>query len=104
MNEAVRIDLQRVLQITIEMLDAAAGSNWDRVSQLDAVRNRQLHQREVAPLLTEDDRQVIATIVKHNQTLKVHADAARSALKQQMDRQPYNRRALQTYIRSSSTR
>lgn len=103
MNEAARIDLQRVLQITVEMLDAAAGSNWDRVSQLDAVRNRHLHKHE-AGSLTEDDRQIIASIVKHNQTLKAHADAARSALKQQMDRQPYNRRALQTYIRSSSTR
>jgi Flagellar protein FliT len=103
MNEATRIDLQRVLQITIDMLDAAAGSNWDRVSQLDAERNRQLRKRESGPL-TEHDREIIATVVKHNQTLKAHADAARSTLKQQLDQHPYNRRALQTYIRSSSSR
>lgn len=102
MNEAPRIDLQRVLQITIDMLDAAAGSNWDRVSQLDAERTR--HLRKGAGPLTESERQIIATVVKHNQTLKAHADVARTALKQQLDRQPYNRRALQTYIRSSSSR
>ena len=103
MNEAARIDLPRVLQITIDMLDAAAGGNWDRVSQLDAERNRHL-RKQGAGSLTESDRQIIATVVKHNQTLKAHADVARTALKQQLDRQPYNRRALQTYIRSSSTR
>jgi len=101
MNEAARIDLQHALQITIEMLDAAAGNNWDRVSQLDAERQRQLRTPRSGPL-TGHDRQLIATLLKHNQTLMAHADAARTTLKAQLDQHQYNHRALRTYISSST--
>jgi hypothetical protein len=103
MNQAVSDDLQRALQITIEMLDAAAGSNWDRVYQLDVERQRQLHKRRAGPL-SDNDRQIIAAVLKHNQTLMAHADVARTSLKQQLDRHQYNHRALKTYIHSSSSR
>jgi hypothetical protein len=100
MSEAAHTDLQHALQITIQMLDAAAGNNWDRVIQLDAERERQLRKRPAGPL-NEQDRQVIATLRKHNQMLMAHADAARSALKQQMDQHQHNHHALRTYISSS---
>jgi hypothetical protein len=101
MNQAAHPDLQRALQITLEMLDAAANGNWDRVSQFDTERQRQLHKpRQAAP--TEHDRQIMATLRKHNQTLMAHADAARTALKQQMDQHQYNHRALRTYLSSSA--
>ncbi|GLQ48885.1 flagellar protein FliT [Dyella flava] len=100
MKQAASVDLQRALQITIEMLDAAAGNNWDRVSQLDAERHRQLQRRQAGPL-TGDDRQVIATMLTHNQTLKAHAGIARAALKQKLDQHQHNHRALRSYISSS---
>jgi len=100
MNRPGSADLQRALQLTIEMLDAAAGNNWDRVSQLDAERHRQLQRRRPGPL-TGDDRQVIATLLTHNQTLKAHADVARAALKQKLEQHQHNHRALRSYISSS---
>jgi hypothetical protein len=100
MNEVVGVDLQRALQITVEMLDAAAGNNWDRVRQLDAERHCLLHKRAAGPL-SGDDRQIIATLLRHNQTLKAHADAAQAILKRQLDQHQYNHRALRTYISSS---
>lgn len=103
MNETVPAGLQRALQLTIDMLDAAAGNNWDRVSQLDAERHRQLRKRAAGPL-SEQDRQIVATLLRHNQTLMAHADLARAALRQQLHRHAYNHRALQTYVRSSSSR
>jgi hypothetical protein len=103
MSDAAPADLQRALQITIEMLEAAVGSNWDRVCQLDVERQRQLRKCGTASL-SSDDRQIVATMLKHNQSLMVHADAARAILQQQLDRHQYNHRALQTYISSSSSR
>jgi transposase len=102
MNDPAHADLQRALQITIDMLHAAAGSNWDRVLQLEAERQRQLRKRQPGRL-SETDRQIISTIVKHNLTLMAHADAARSTLKEQIDQQQYNHRALRTYISCSVT-
>jgi hypothetical protein len=103
MNDTAHADLQRALQITVEMLDAAAGNNWDRVSQLDAERHRQLRKRQ-ADLLSEQDRQIVATLLRHNQTLMAHADMARATLKKQLDEHQYNHRALRTYISSSESR
>lgn len=100
MNEAASAELQRALELTVGMLDAAAGNNWDRVSQLDAERQRRLRKRDAASL-SADDRQIVATLLKHNQTLLAHADAARAALRKQLDQHQYNHRALRTYIASS---
>jgi hypothetical protein len=105
MNENAHPDLQRTLRITVEMLDAAANDNWDRVIQLEEKRQYQLRKHRVNAMpLTDLDRQIIATVRKHNQTLAAHADLAQSALKQQLDQQQYNRRALRTYISSSPSR
>jgi hypothetical protein len=101
MNDVTHGEWQRALRITIDMLEAAVAGNWDRVSQLDAERQRSLRKRPVNPLSAED-RQIIAAMRNHNKTLMVYADAARATLKQQLDSHQYNRRALQTYIRSSS--
>jgi len=105
MNEQAHPDLQLALQTTTEMLDAAVNGNWDRVIQLEEKRQYQLRKYRVsaAPLI-ELDRQVIATLRRHNQTLMAHADIAQGALKQQLDQHQYNRRALRTYISSSSSR
>jgi hypothetical protein len=103
MNQAASADLQRALQITTDMLDAAAGNNWDRVSQLDAERHRYL-QKHQADLLTMQDRQMIAALLAHNQTLLVHAENAREAVREQLDQHQYKHRALRTYISSSGTR
>jgi hypothetical protein len=100
MSEAAHAGLQRALQITIEMLDAAAGNNWDRVIQLDAERQNQLRKRAAGPL-GDQDRQLIATMRRHNQMLVAQADLARSALKQQLDQHQYKHHALRTYISSS---
>ncbi|GFZ86285.1 flagellar protein FliT [Dyella caseinilytica] len=101
MNEAARADLQQALQITVEMLDAATGNNWDWVSQLDAERHRELQKCKGSPL-SDRDRQIIATLRRHNETLMAHAEAARAALKAQLDQHQYNHRALRTYISSST--
>jgi hypothetical protein len=101
MNDAAHADLQRTLEITLEMLDAAASGNWDRVDQLDIERQRQLQKHGGSPL-TERDRQIVAALRRHNTTLMTHADAARAQLKQQMDQHQYNHRALRTYISSSA--
>ena len=103
MSDAARADLQRALQITIEMIDAAVGNNWDRVSQLDVERQRQLRMHHANPL-NDQDRQVIASMHRHNQTLMAHADAARATLKAQLEQHQYNHRALRTYISSSGAR
>jgi hypothetical protein len=103
MNEAAHADLQRALQITIEMLDAAAGNNWDRVGQLDVERDRQLRKRQ-ADSLSDQDRQIIGAVLRHNQTLMAHADAARATVKKQLEQHQYNHRALRTYISSSGAR
>jgi len=100
MSEAAPAALERALQLTIDMLDAAAGSNWDRVSQLDAERERQLRQHRAGPL-SENDRQIVAALRRHNQTLLAHAEAARATVKQQLDQHHYNHRALRSYISSS---
>jgi hypothetical protein len=100
MSDAAHADLQRALQITVEMLDAGVGNNWDRVGQLDAERLRVLHKRRIEAL-SDDDRQIVAALLKYNQTLLAHADAARGMLKKQMDEHQYNHRALRTYISSS---
>jgi hypothetical protein len=103
MSEAAHADLQQALQITIEMLDAAAGNNWDRVIQLDAERHRPLRKRQADPL-SDEGRQIVAALLRHNQTLMAHADAARAMLKKQLDEHQYNHRALRTYISSSGSR
>jgi hypothetical protein len=100
MNDAASAELQRALELTVGMLDAAAGNNWDRVDQLDAERQRNLRKRGTAPL-NAGERQIVSTLLTHNQALLAHADAARAALREQIDQHQYNHRALRTYIASS---
>jgi hypothetical protein len=100
MNEAASAELQQALELTVGMLDAAAGNNWDRVGQLDAERQRRLRKRGTAAL-NADERRIVSTLLTHNQTLLAHADAARAALREQLDQHQYNHRALRTYIASS---
>jgi hypothetical protein len=101
MSETAHLDLRNALQLTIEMLDAADSGNWERVSQLDAERDRLLRKRQ-ADVLTPDDRETISALLAHNQTLMAHAEAAHGALKQQLDQHQYNHHALRTYISSSA--
>jgi hypothetical protein len=103
MSETTHPDLQRALQVTVEMLNAAAGGNWDRVSQLDRERDRLLRKRQADPV-TMRDREAIAALLRHNQTLMAHAEAAREAVRQRLDQHQYNHRALRTYISSSAPR
>ena len=100
MNEAPHTDLQRALQITVEMLDAAAGNNWERVSQFDAERHALLHAWQ-AGSATAVDREVIAQLQAHNQMLMAHAEAARDAVKRQLEQHQHNHRALRTYLSAS---
>jgi hypothetical protein len=102
MSDASHADLQRALQITVEMLDAAAGDNWDRVRQLDAERD-QLLRKHPADVRNGNERETIAALLTHNQTLMVHAEAARDAVKRQLDQHQYKHRALRTYLSSSAS-
>jgi hypothetical protein len=103
MSDTAQADLQDALQITIEMLDAAASGNWERVSQLDPERDRLLRKHQ-ADALTAGDRETITALLTHNQTLMAHAEAAHEAVKQQLDQHQYNHNALRTYISSSVSR
>jgi hypothetical protein len=103
MSDAAQSDLQDALTITLEMLDAAASGNWERVGQLDTERDRLLRKRQ-ADTLTASDRETISALLTHNQTLVAHADAAHEAVKQQLDQHQYNHNALRTYISSSASR
>jgi hypothetical protein len=103
MSEAAHPDLQHALQITVEMLDAAAGGNWERVGQLDVERDRLLRKRQADPA-SSHDRETIAALLSHNQTLMAHAEAARDGVQRQLDEHQYKHRALRTYISSSGTR
>jgi hypothetical protein len=103
MSDMPHPDLQRAVQMTVEMLDAAVGGNWERVSQLDSERDRLLRKHQ-ADALTADDRKAIAAVLTHNQTLMAHAEIARDAVRRQMDQHQYNHRALRTYISSSAAR
>jgi hypothetical protein len=103
MSGMAHADLQDALQLTVEMLDAANGGNWERVSQLDAERDRLLRKRQ-ADSLSSADRETIAALLTHNQTLMAHAEAARNAVQGQLDQHQYKHRALRTYISSSGTR
>ncbi|HTV86120.1 MAG TPA: flagellar protein FliT [Dyella sp.] len=100
MNEPASAPLTRALELTVGMLDAAAGDNWDRVSQLDAERQRSLRKCGAEPL-GAGERQLVAALLKHNQTLLALAEGARAALHKQLDQHRYNHRALRTYIASS---
>jgi hypothetical protein len=102
-SDAAHAELQHALQITVEMLDAAAGNNWDRVSQLDAERDRVLRKHSVEPV-SGADREIIARLLAHNQTLAAHAGLARDAVQRQLDEHQYKHRALRTYISSSESR
>ncbi|GLQ99920.1 flagellar protein FliT [Dyella mobilis] len=103
MKKGAHPNVQQALRVTQEMLDAANVGNWDRVSQLDAERHRLLQTwKPVAA--TPADRDAITALQNHNQTLMAHAEAARAAVKQELDQHQYNHRALATYISSASLR
>jgi hypothetical protein len=103
MSQAAHPDLQRALQVTVEMIDAAVGGNWDRVNQLDRDRDRLLRKHRADPV-TVHDRDTITALIAHNRTLMAHAEAAREAVRQRLDQHQYNHRALRTYIASSASR
>jgi hypothetical protein len=103
MSDLAHPDLQRALQMTMEMLDAASGGNWERVSQLDGERDRLLRKHQ-ADALSADDRKAIAALLTHNQSLMAHAEIARDAVQRQLDQHQYKHRALRTYISSSAER
>jgi hypothetical protein len=103
MSDLAHPDLQRALQMTMEMLDAASGGNWERVSQLDGERDRLLRKQQ-ADALSADDRKTIAALLTHNQSLMAHAEIARDAVQRQLDQHQYKHRALRTYISSSAER
>jgi hypothetical protein len=101
MSKSAHPNLQRALQLSIEMLDAADAGNWDRVSQLDAERHRLL-QAWKPHGLSAADREAIDTLQRHNQSLVAHAEAVREKVKRDLEQHQYNHRALRTYISSAS--
>ncbi|MBE1159520.1 flagellar protein FliT [Dyella acidiphila] len=101
MSRPAHPNLQQALQLTVEMLEAADGGNWERVSQLDAQRHRLLHSWKPQGANAQD-RAAIDAMQTHNQSLMAHAEAARNLVQRQLDQHQYNHRALRTYISSSA--
>jgi hypothetical protein len=103
MNDPAHLGLQRALEITAEMIDAAQGDNWPHVLELDARRQVCLVQAR-AGALGPEHRQALLSLQVHNQVLLERASLAHQAVEQQIGRHQYNHRALRTYIVSSSSR
>lgn len=99
MSDLARANLQRALDITVEMIDAAISDNWPRVVELDAQRQVCLEQFQAGP----QHREALLALQVHNRTLLERAHRAHDMVQQQLGRHQYNHRALRTYITSSSS-
>jgi hypothetical protein len=103
MNDLIHASLQRALEITIEMMDAATSDNWAYVVQLDA--QRQVYLDQVSAGTTgPEHRETLLALQAHNHAVLERANLAHQQIEQQLGQHQYNHRALRTYITSSSSR
>ncbi|RDS81856.1 hypothetical protein [Dyella psychrodurans] len=103
MNDPAHEGLERALEITAQMIEAARDENWSHVLELDARRQAYLQQVQ-AGAVGPRHRQALLALQVHNQTLLERAGLAHHAVEQQLGQHQYNHRALRTYIVSSSSR
>lgn len=91
--------LQRALAITEHMRKAADRDKWHRVSELDAQRQPWLRQAKGAA--DPRNRELLRTLLEHNQYLVERATSARAALERKLSEHKYSHRALKTYVTSA---
>lgn len=103
MSNLAQASLQRALEITADMIDAATSGNWMHVVELDVERQACLEQAQTGATGLQH-RAILLALKAHNQTLMEHANLARETIEQQLGQHQYNHRALRTYINSSSSR
>lgn len=103
MSDLAHANLQRALDITVEMIDAATSDNWPRVVELDAQRQVCLEHFQ-AGAAGPQHRDALLALQVHNRALLERANLAHEAVERQLNQHQYNHRALQTYITSSSSR
>jgi RecA-family ATPase len=97
MSDIAYAGLQRALEITLQMLAAAADGQWQQVVELDAERQPCIRQQRHDPR----SRELLTTLHQHNEDLLKRADAARDMLESELSRHKYNHHALSVYIASS---
>jgi hypothetical protein len=97
MSDSVHAGLQRALDITVQMLAAAADGQWQQVIELDVERQPCLRQHGYDP----GSRELLTTLYQHNEHLLRRADDARETLERELSRHKYNHRALSVYMASS---
>lgn len=97
MSDSAYDGLQSALDITLQMLAAAADGQWQRVVELEAERQSCIGQHDDDPR----SRELLTTLHQHNEQLLKRADVEREALERELSRHKYNHRALSVYIASS---
>lgn len=100
MTDAVQIQLQHALALTMQMSDAAGQGNWTLVNELDT--QRQLHLQQIRhDSLTTQHHEALQALQAHNRTLLARAEQVRETVEQQLSQHQYNHRALRSYVSSS---
>ena len=97
MSDVAYAGLQRAVEITLQMLAAAADGQWQQVVELDAERQPCIRQHRYDHRSSE----LLTTLHQHNEHLLKRADVARAELESELSRHKYNHRALSVYIASS---
>ncbi len=97
MSDAACDGLQRALDITQQMLAAAADGQWQQVVELDSERQPCLRQHRY----DQGSGELLTALYQQNEHLLKRADAARDALQRELSQQKYNHHALNAYIASS---
>ncbi|GAB2563903.1 hypothetical protein ISP15_05115 [Dyella jejuensis] len=98
MDDPTQAALQRALDITLAMTEAASSDNWTLVAELDEQRRTVLPKADTAG---SQHRETLLALEAHNRALLERAGLVRAAMEQQISRHQYNHRALRTYITSS---
>lgn len=101
MSDGAHAALQRALQITARMLDAAASDDWSQVINLDAERQPLIRQASSDGGPNISDRDLLQALHEHNHVLLERATTACETVERRLSQHKYNHRALRTYITSS---
>ena len=99
------LDMASVLLATDEMLKAAQGGHWDRVSDLEATRRRRLDRCFAQPIMPENSEvfsEALAVMLHLNEELVAAVQQAREQVSVSRNQHTNKKDALRHYLDTSS--
>jgi len=99
------LDMASVLLATDEMLKAAQGGHWDRVSELEATRRKRLERCFAQPIMPENSElfsEALAVMLHVNEELVSVVQQVRDQVSVSRNRHAKKKDALRHYLDTSS--